>query len=70
MAGRLWTPPRGVALLRWHSTAKTVTLPTGERALVTIDDSRTTMHTETAERLDVVVRPRSVRIQVRPARKA
>jgi hypothetical protein len=64
MAGQLWTPPTGVALLRHHAKAKTVTLPSGERALVTIDDSGTTKHTETAERLDVIVRPRSVRIQL------
>jgi hypothetical protein len=57
---RLWTP----ALLRHRAKKRTVTLPDGRRALVTVDDSGTVQHTETAERLDAVVRPKTVTIKV------
>lgn len=67
MAG-LWTPPTGVAQLRMRAKKRTVTLPDGRRALVTVDDSGTVQQTETAEQLDAVVRPRTVTIQIRPAR--
>lgn len=63
---KLWTPPAGVAQLRMRAKKKTVTLPNGQRALVTVDDSGTTEHTETSERLDVIVRPKTVTIQIRP----
>ena len=65
MPGDLWTPPAGVGLLRHHAIKQTVTLDDGTRALVTVDDSGTVEHTETANRLDVIVRPRTVRIQIR-----
>lgn len=65
MAGELWTPPRGVALLRHHAQSRTVTLEDGTRALVTVDDSGTVTQIETADRLDAVVRPKTVRIQIR-----
>ena len=61
----LWTPPEGVGILRHKAIKKTVTLPNGDRALVTVDDSGTVRHTETSERLDVIVRPRTVTIQIR-----
>ncbi len=61
----LWIPPQGVGLLRHHAVKKTVDLPNGKRALVTVDDSGTVEHTETAEQLDVIVRPKTVRIQIR-----
>lgn len=60
-----WVPPTGVALLRHHSVCRTVTLPDGRRAKVTVDDSGTVEHTESADRLDVIVRPKTVRIQIR-----
>jgi hypothetical protein len=66
----LWTPPPGVGLLKHHATKRTVTLKDGRRALVTVDDSGTTTHVETADQLDAIVRPRSVRIQIRPVREA
>lgn len=59
----LWTPG-APSLLRHRATKRTVTLPTGERALVTVDDSGTVMQIETAERLDAIVRPKSVRVQL------
>lgn len=68
MAGRLWQPPTGVGLLTHHATSKTVRLPNGLLAKVTVDDSGTVEHTETPERLDVIVRPRTVRIQIKRGR--
>jgi hypothetical protein len=44
---------------------RTVTLPTGERALMSVDDSGTVMQIETAERMDAVARPRTVRLRLR-----
>jgi hypothetical protein len=57
---RLWTP----ALLRHRAKKRTVTLPDGRRALITVDDSGTVTQIETAERLDAVVRPKTVTIKV------
>lgn len=64
MAG-LFTPSTGVALLTHHATSKTVTLPNGKRAKVTIDDSGTVTQVECGDRLDAIVRPRTVRIQIK-----
>jgi hypothetical protein len=63
----LWTPPTGVGLLRMRATERTLTLPSGERAKVTTDDSGTVEHTETAERLDVKVSPGHVTVKVPPS---
>lgn len=52
-------------LLTHRATKRTVTLKSGERALVTTDDSGTATQIETAERLDAIVRPKTVRIQLR-----
>lgn len=52
-------------LLAHRATKRTVTLPSGERALVTTDDSGTATQIETADRLDAIVRPKTVRIQIR-----
>lgn len=48
-----------------RKTTRTVTLPNGKRAKVTVDDSGTVMHTETDDGIDAVVRPQSVRIHFR-----
>lgn len=64
----LWTPPKGVAQLRMRKKRRTVTLPDGRRALVTVDDSETVTHIETADQLDCIVRPKTVTIQIRPKR--
>lgn len=56
----------GVGLLKHHAKSKTVTLPNGARALVTIDDSGTVTQVESGDRLDAIVRPKSVRIEIRP----
>jgi hypothetical protein len=58
----LWVP---TPLLRHRATRRTVTLPTGERALVTVDDSRTVQHIEHGDTLDCTVRPRTITIKVR-----
>jgi hypothetical protein len=63
----LWTP-NSPNLLVHRAKKRTVTLATGERALVTVDDSGTVTHVETAERLDAIVRPKTVRIQIRKGR--
>jgi hypothetical protein len=63
-AGGLWVPPR-VTLARHRPTRRTVTLPSGERALVTVDDSGTVTHVEHGEVLDAIVRPDVIRIKVR-----
>jgi hypothetical protein len=57
----LWVPN----LVTHRATKRTVTLKSGERALVTTDDSGTVTQIETAERLDAIVRPTTVRIQLR-----
>lgn len=46
-----------------RKTKRTVTLPTGERALVTVDDSGTVMQIERAEGLDAIVRPKVVTLR-------
>jgi hypothetical protein len=55
-----------VALLKLRASEKTVTLPSGERAKITVDDSGTVKHRETAERLDVKVSPEKVTVKVPP----
>lgn len=62
---KLWTPPTGVAWLRMRTRKRTVTLPDGTRALVTIDDSQTVKQIESEDRLDAVVRPKAVTVQIR-----
>ena len=61
----LWVA-NGFNFLRYRATKKTVTLKDGRRALVTVDDSGTVTQIETAEQLDAIVRPKTVRIQIRP----
>lgn len=63
-ASGLWVP-YGIGLLRHRAIKKTVTLRDGRRALVSVDDSGTVTQIETAEALDAIVRPRTVRIQIR-----
>jgi hypothetical protein len=62
----LWVPPSGVALLKMRPSEKTVTLPSGERARITVDDSGTVKHRETANRLDAKVSPSNIRVKVTP----
>ena len=58
---------RGVPnILRFRARTRTVTLPNGERAKVTIDDSGTVRHVEHGDHLDATVRPGTIRLVVRP----
>lgn len=77
----LWVPGHGVSFQSNRGSTRTRTLPSGERALITIDDSGHVMQILRArrlsddERLDAVVRPKTVRIRIgvndgRPARSA
>lgn len=59
----LWVA-HGFNFLKYRATKKTVTLKNGQRALVTVDDSGTVTHIETAERLDAIVRPKTVTIKI------
>lgn len=58
----LWVA-HGFSFLRHRRQVRTVTLRTGERAKVTVDDSGTVTHIETDTRIDAVVRPRRVRLR-------
>jgi hypothetical protein len=59
----LWVA-HGFNFLRHRATKRTATLKSGERALVTVDDSGTVTQIETAERLDAIVRPKTVRVRI------
>lgn len=67
----LWVPGNGVNFKDNRGTKRTRTLPSGERALITIDDSGTVMQVLRAkrlsddERLDAVVRPKTYRLRIR-----
>lgn len=63
-ASGLWVPP-SFALLRHRARERTVTLPDGRRAKITVDDSGTVRHTETDEQLDALVRPKTITLKVR-----
>lgn len=68
----LWVPP---AFNFWEhrKSKRTATLPSGERALITVDDSGTVMQIlrslrmQADEKLDAVVRPKTVRLRIRRA---
>lgn len=54
------------AFLRMRARTRTITLPNGERAKVTIDDSGTVRHVEHGDHLDATVRPATVRLVLKP----
>jgi hypothetical protein len=54
-------------VVRYRARKRTVTLPNGERALVTIDDSGTVRHVEHGDVLDATVRPATIRLELRHA---
>lgn len=66
----LWVPA-AYSFKENRGTKRTTTLPSGERALVTIDDSGHVMQIlrsrrlEADEKLDAVVRPRTIRYRIR-----
>jgi hypothetical protein len=64
---KLWTPPTGVTLLgprKYVAKERIVTLPSGERVRVTIDDSTTVTQVEHDHTLDAIVRPKTVTVKV------
>lgn len=62
----IWTPPTGVGLLKMRARKKIVTLPSGERVQVTVEDSQTVAHTEHKDgRIDAFVQPKTQVIRVR-----
>lgn len=61
----------GFNFLKYRAHKRTVTLPTGERALVRVDDSGTVTEVEVSrrgagvsERQDAIVRPRTITLQL------
>jgi hypothetical protein len=66
----LWIARTAPAMLRFRARVKTITLPNGERAKVTIDDSGTVRHVEHGDHLDATVRPPSVRLILHPEQAA
>lgn len=68
----LWVPGHGVNFKEHRGTKRTRELPSGERALITIDDSGHVMQIlrskplSADEQLDAVVRPRTIRYRIRP----
>lgn len=51
--------------LKKRARVRTVTLPSGERAKVTVDDSGTVTHIETDNRIDAIATPDTIRLQLR-----
>lgn len=62
---QLWIPPTGVALLRHHRKERIVTLPSGERVRISVDDSGTVTQIEHDDTLDAVVRPKTTIVKIR-----
>lgn len=62
----IWLARTAPGFLRFRAKKRTVTLPSGERALVTIDDSGTVRHVEHGDHLDATVRPNTIRLVLRP----
>ena len=55
----------GFSFLKLRATSRTITLPTGERAKVTVDDSGTVTHIEHGEHVDAIARPKTIRLKLR-----
>ena len=65
----LWTP-KGVTLLgprQFIARERIVTLPSGERVRVSVDDSDTVTQVEHHHTLDAIVRPQTIRLKIRSA---
>jgi hypothetical protein len=63
--GGLWIAPN-FAFLRMRKRERTVTLPNGERAKITIDDSGHVKQVEHGEHLDGYARPDPIRLALKP----
>lgn len=60
----LWLAPN-FSFLKMRKRSKTVTLPNGERAKITIDDSGTVKQVEHGDHLDGYVRPATIHYKLR-----
>lgn len=65
----LWIAPN-INFLRFRKKTQTVTLPNGERAKITVDDSGTVTQIEHGDVLDGIVRPQPVRLSFHVGRAA
>jgi len=65
---KLYIPRLVPPSFKFRAKEKTVTLPNGKRAKITVDDSGTVAHREQDETLDATVRPRTIKVHVRPER--
>ena len=61
----LWIAPN-FGFLKMRKRSKTVTLPNGERAKITVDDSGIVKQVEHGEHLDGFVRPNTIRMELKP----
>jgi hypothetical protein len=61
----LWIAPN-FGFLRHRKRSKTVTLPNGERAKITVDDSGIVEQVEHGEVLDGTVRPKPILMELKP----
>lgn len=61
----LWVAPN-FGFLKMRKRERTVTLPNGERAKVTIDDSGTVKQVEHGDVLDGYVTPQPIRLKLAP----
>lgn len=59
----LWVA-HGFNFLKYRKTVRTVTLKSGERAKVTVDDSGTVTQIEHGDVLDAIVRPKPVNVRL------
>jgi len=61
----LWVAPN-FGFLRMRRRSKTVTLPNGERAKITVDESGIVRQIEHGDVLDGTVRPPAIEMELRP----
>ncbi len=61
----LWVAPN-FGFLKMRKRSKTVTLPNGERAKITVDESGIVRQIEHGDVLDGIVRPHSIDLELKP----
>ena len=64
-AAGLWIAPN-FNFLKFRRRSKTVTLPNGERAKITVDDSGIVRQVEHGDILDGIVRPHPILMELKP----
>jgi hypothetical protein len=65
----LWIAPN-FGFLKMRARHRTVTLPSGERAKITVDDSGVVRQIEHGDQLDAIVRPHPIRLTLHVGRAA